>query len=494
MTSGLATATAEPEQPLPRPARRLLRFADGWLLLGCLAVAAGSLAVPALLGFDPWVWLIWGRELLRGGLATDGTVAWKPLPVLVTAVLAPFGAAAPALWTVLARAFGLFGLVLVFRLAARFAGAGPGAGPAGRVAGLVAGAVAAAAFLITPDAEARWLRHLLQANIEPVTVALGLWAVLRHLDGHRGSALLLGCAAALTRPEAWPLLLLYAAWLGWRSPRRWWLVLPALAVVPLLWFGWDLLLSGNPLGGAAVARVLPGTATQRLLLALDAVAAAVILPVWLAAAVGVVWAAHRRRLGPVLLAGAALVWMAEVVVMSGVFGYAALGRFLAPVAAVACVLAGTAVGWTAALPWPGPARAGAVALLLAAAVPAALPRVAWLPAQQAAAGQRAAYDVDLDRALVTLGRDRLLACGLPFGLDTAWPAAEFRAALAWRLDVPLAGSAHMVVNGTGVWFAQRGSPGELNLAAQPPAAVRPVLRNERWVVYAQQCPALTAPR
>ena len=186
MTSGLATASAEPEQPLPRPARRLLRYADGWLLLGCLAVAAGSLAVPALLGFDPWVWLIWGRELLRGGLATDGTVAWKPLPVLVTAVLAPFGAAAPALWTVLARAFGLFGLVLVFRLAARFAGAGPGAGPAGRVAGLVAGAVAAAAFLITPDAEARWL----------ATPAAG-----QHRAGHRRTGSVGGAPAPGRAPR-----------------------------------------------------------------------------------------------------------------------------------------------------------------------------------------------------------------------------------------------------------------------------------------------------
>jgi len=218
MTTGLATAPSEPKRPSPHPAGRLLRFGDGWLLLGCLAAAAGSLAVPALLGFDPWVWLIWGRELLRGKLATDGTVAWKPLPVLVTALLAPFGAAAPALWTVFARAFGLFGLALVFRMSARFASSGGGS--TGRVAGLVAGTVAVASFLITPDAEARWLRHLLQANIEPVTVALGLWAVHRHLDGHRRSALLLGCAAALTRPEVWPLLLLYAAWLGWRSPRR----------------------------------------------------------------------------------------------------------------------------------------------------------------------------------------------------------------------------------------------------------------------------------
>ena len=178
VTGSLATAPT-PVVAAPEPGTTPSWLGDGRLLLLCLVVAAASTSVPAVLGFDPWVWLVWGRELLRGELATDGTVAWKPLPVLVNALLAPFGAAAPALWTVLARTGGLFGLVLVFRLAVRFAGPGRQAGP-------VAGVVAGAAFLLTPDGEARWVRHLLQANIEPATVALCLWAVHRHLDGHRG--------------------------------------------------------------------------------------------------------------------------------------------------------------------------------------------------------------------------------------------------------------------------------------------------------------------
>ena len=482
MTGSLATAPT-PVVAAPEPGTTRSWLGDGRLLLLCLVVAAASTSVPAVLGFGPWVWLVWGRELLRGELATDGTVAWKPLPVLVNALLAPFGAAAPALWTVLARTGGLFGLVLVVRLAVRFAGPGRQAGP-------VAGVVAGAAFLLTPDGQARWVRHLLQANIEPATVALCLWAVHRHLDGHRGQALLLGCAAGLTRPEVWPMFLLYAGWVLWRNPRSWGLVLPAVAAVPLLWFGGDLLISGNALGGATAARVLLGTGTQRLLIALDAVAATVIGPVWLAAAVGVVWTAHRRRGAPVLLAGAALTWLVEVVVMSGVFGYAALGRFLAPVAAVLCVLAGVAVAWTVSAPRRALLRTGLALALLAAAVPAALPRMAWLPAQFEAAAHRAAFEADLDRMLAELGRDRLVSCGLPLGLDSAPPAVEFRPALAWKLDVPLAASAHSVVNGTGVSFTQRGSPIERNLAAQPLADARPVQRTERWVVYAQRCPTL----
>ena len=309
----------------PGPSRRWVTPA---LLLGCVGLAAASLRLPAIVGYDPWVWLIWGRELTQGTLSSDGTIAWKPLPVLVTALLVPFGEAAPQLWLLVSRAVGLSGLVAVGGLAARLARDGLAsascasvhASPAvvhanslsvpegrrdGRVAlvGAVAAVVAVAAFLLTPDAEARWLRHWLQGNIEPVTAALCVWAVRRHLDGRPGQAVLLGALAGLTRPEAWPFLVLYAAWLLWRAPRRWWVLVPALPVVPLLWFGGDRLASGNALAGAATAQVLVGTAAQRLVVGLDGALAMVPVAVWVAAAVAVVWGAHRRRLAPALLAG-----------------------------------------------------------------------------------------------------------------------------------------------------------------------------------------------
>ncbi|OLT14682.1 hypothetical protein BJF78_17805 [Pseudonocardia sp. CNS-139] len=443
-------------------------------MVACFAAAWASLAVPAFLGYDPWVWVLWGREATRGLPVSDGTIAWKPLPVLVTPVLALFGDAAPQLWLVLARAVGLFGLVLLFRLAARYAGP-------------LAGAVAVGAFLLTPDAESRWLRHLLQGNIEPVTVALALWAADRHLAGRPGQALVLLGAAGLTRPEVWPLLLLYAGWTVVREPRRWWQAAIVLAAVPVLWFGGDRLVSGDALGGAGVAQVLDGSTVSRLVLALDNVAVAVILPVWVAAAAGLVWAAHRRLPGPPVLAAAAFVWTAEVVVMAGWLGYAALGRFLAPVSAVLCLLAGVAVGWAAALPRPVVARVAVALVLVAAAVPAALPRVGWLPAQVAAAGHRAAYEADLDRMVAVLGgRDRMPACG-GLALDLARPAVEFRPALAWKLDVPLARVRHSLDNGPGLTLAQAGTTLDRRLATLPPAEATLVARNDRWAAYAQQC-------
>jgi hypothetical protein len=495
-------AGAEPAVDAPVLAVRR-RWATPALLLGCAALAAVSLRVPAIVGYDPWVWLIWGREVTRGTLSSDGTIAWKPLPVLVTAVLVPAGGAAPDLWLLVSRAVGLSGLVAVFGLAAHLVGRG-----AGRLAALVAGAVETVTFLLTPDNEARWLRHLLQGNIEPVTVALCLWAVRRHLDGRPGQAVLLGALAGLTRPEAWPFLALYAGWLLWRAPRRWWVLVPGLAVVPLLWFGGDRLASGDALAGAATAQVLVGTGMQRLLVALDAALAMVVVPVWVAAAVAVVWAAHRRQATPAVLAVAGLAWAGLVAAMAAVFGYAALGRFYAPAAAVLCVLAGVAAGWAVA--WPaertahrmertprsltlqatraaGPAVV--LAAVVAAAAPFAAPRVAWLPAQVEAAAGRAAAEADVVAMVVAAGgRAGLLACG-PLSVDATRPAGEVRPRLAWLLDLPLSGVRNSLDNGPGITVMRAGTLLDHTLAARPPEVARPVVRTRDWVAYAEYCPA-----
>jgi hypothetical protein len=511
------------------------------LLVGCVVLAAVSLRLPAIVGYDPWVWLIWGRELTRGTLSSDGTIAWKPLPVLVTALLAPFGEAAPQLWLLLSRAVGLSGLVAVGSVAARLARGGLGVPrvpaslasgyaspasvhtssafvPAARrraLIGAVAGTVAVVAFLLTPDNEARWLRHLLQGNIEPVTAALCVWAVRRHLDGRPGQAVVLGALAGLTRPETWPFLLLYAAWLLWRAPRRGWVLVPALSAVPVLWFGGDRLASGDALGGAATAQVLLETPEERLVLALDSALAMVPAAVWVAAAVAVVWGAHRRRVAPALLAGAALAWAVLVVVMAAQFGYAAIGRFYAPAAALLCVLAGVAVGWLAGSVWASATRsdrtrlslgsaaargalpvAATAAVLTAvvlaaialAAAPSVTPRLEWLPAQLDAAAVRADAEADLVAFVAAAGgRDGLLACG-PLSLDATRPAGEVRPRLAWMLDLPMAGVRNSLDNGPGITVMRSGTLLDHTLALRPPDLARPLLRSRDWVAYAEYCP------
>ena len=89
--------------------------------LACLVASIALLPVPAALAYDPTAWLVWGRELVRFELDTTGGPSWKPLPVLVTTVLAPLGDLADEAWLVVVRAVALFGLVVAFRLATRFA-------------------------------------------------------------------------------------------------------------------------------------------------------------------------------------------------------------------------------------------------------------------------------------------------------------------------------------------------------------------------------------
>jgi hypothetical protein len=519
------------------PTARRRRWVTPVLLLGCVGAAAASLRLPAIIGYDPWVWLIWGRELTQGTLTSDGTIAWKPLPVLVTALLVPFGEAAPQAWLLVSRAVGLSGLVAVGGLAARLARAGQRPDRPVALGGAVAAVVAVVAFLLTPDNEARWLRHLLQGNIEPVTAALCVWAVRRHLDGRPGQAVLLGALAGLTRPEVWPFLVLYAAWLLWRAPRRWWVLVPALPVVPLLWFGGDRIASGNALAGAATAQVLVGTTAQRLVVGLDGAVAMVPVAVWVAAAVAVVWGAQRRRPAPALLAGAALVYAGLVAAMAARFGYAAIGRFYSPAAALLCVLAGVAVAWAAAAVWamaagsaresvrngprmshlgspdraaerpqmqhsratlyrlartravPVVAVGGVLAGVALAAAPSALPRLHWLPSQLAAAAVRADAEADLVAFVAAAGgRAGLLACG-PLSVDATRPAGEVRPRLAWMLGLPMAGVRNSLDNGPGITVMRTGTLLDHTLALRPPDVARPLLRSRDWVAYAEYCPA-----
>ena len=57
----------------------------GLLVLACVALAALSLIGPSTPTYDPWAWIIWGREVMHLDLATTDGPSWKPLPILFTA-------------------------------------------------------------------------------------------------------------------------------------------------------------------------------------------------------------------------------------------------------------------------------------------------------------------------------------------------------------------------------------------------------------------------
>jgi hypothetical protein len=298
----------------------------GRLAAASLALAAVSLLLPWALAFDPWSWLVWGREVTRLELDTAGGPSWKPLPVVATTILTLAGGAAPALWLVLARAGGLLAI----------AGA---AALAGRLAGAVASVAAAAAMALSDW----WLLNTALGNSEGLLAAAAVWAVVAQLAGRHRIALALLLAAALLRPEAWPFLGGYALWL-WRTGRE---PLGLLAVtllpVPLLWFGPDVLGAGGALGASSAAR---GTASPQSAVYADFPALEVLadfaelltIPALLAAAAGAALGGTIAR----RLAAAGLAWVALVAVMTQA-GYAGNPRYNVAAAAVGCVLAGVGV-------------------------------------------------------------------------------------------------------------------------------------------------------
>jgi hypothetical protein len=282
-----------------------------------------------------------------------------------------------------------------------------------------------------------------QGNLEPLLVVLALGAAEAWLAGRPRLCLGLLLALALARPEAWPLLAALGLAL-WRSEPGLRLELTAAALsVPMLWFGPDWLSAGEPLAGGGVARNSPeALALQSREHPLVVVLARMVelLPAALWASFALLPASRgtRGRLGalgdraPALrtVALACLTWLGAVLALSAV-GYAGLGRFSLPAAAVAGALgAGAAVWLLGTLEARARLVAGAAAgTLLAISV---VPRLAPLDDPWREAAQRAQALDTLEGSVDRAGGRRLVGrCG------HVAVEGPFHTALAWRYGLAI---------------------------------------------------------
>jgi hypothetical protein len=441
-------------------------------LAGCAALAALSLLYPSTPANDPWTWLVWGREVGHLDLDTSAGAAWKPLPVMVTTLVAPLGGAAPDIWLLLARTGSLFALVLAFCLAFRLTRGG-NERPAGLATAVAAGILAAVALALLADstgqdglANRSWVRYGAFGTSEGLLVALILGGIHRHLDGNRMQALLLGCLASLLRPEVWPFLALYAAFVWFREPGRRPLLLSLVVSVPILWIVPPWLGSGDPFGAGseAVASVREHGIASGPRMALERARGLLPLPVYLAALVAVVAAARRRERVVLALGGGAAAWILGSV-LATLGSYPAVARFLIPPGALICVLGGVGAARIAQFlggGWRGLAVTGALAL---AAVPFATGRVRALPESVRGSAKRAAVERDLRRVIERAGgRSRILACGRPavIGEITHGRGGELvgrpswvAPSLAWLLEVGVADVGGNPVPGSVLFLATR---------------------------------------
>jgi hypothetical protein len=420
-----------------RSMRSPLRSSPVIAVIGCVLLAALSAAVlPTVPSYDPWSWIVWGREVFDPHLSfvVSGGPSWKPLPFVFTTVWGLFGSAAPTLWVITARAGGLLGLVAAWRLASRLVGGGR--------AGAFAGLLAVIGVVLTQD----WFYYWLRGTSEVILIGASLWAVDRLLEGRKAQAFLLGVAASLIRPEWWPFVGLYALWLWFREPEfkrpgMRVLLLAGLASIPILWFGPPWAGSGQPFLAATHAAEYNGH------LGSDPFRAVVgrgfniqVLPALIlaAAAVAIGWLRDRNRL--LLFMGAAIAaWWVLVVAMT-LDGYPGLERFFLPAAALTCVLGGVGLVRVAQLAGEAaPGRSAAVSLGVAAVLV-----IVSVPFTTTRASEGRATFPAASRAVTTLDQlsDAVAAVG---GHDAVFPCKSSfvavnhsaQTALAWKLRVTL---------------------------------------------------------
>jgi hypothetical protein len=345
--------------------------------------------------YDPWAWLLWGREIAHGTLSTQEMPAFKPLTVAVCTLLAPLGGAAPETWVIVARAGMVVAVVLAFVL--------------GRdLGGWVAGTVAAVGVAFTGD-----LIGYSAAGAEPGwAIALALAGMLAWRADRPRAALACGVGCALLRVEAWPFLLAFGLVLWRRRPQDRALLVACAVAILALWFIPEWIGSGDVLRSGSRARMPnPGQPATEAFPAWAALREAATL--W----IGAFFAPRAAR--PLLFAG--LAWIALVAVMAQA-GFSGEPRYSLPGAALVAVAG--ALGLVAVardrLIWV------AAALLLAAAAP----KLADLPDLRS----DQAYQRDLAAGLTLVieragGREALLACGRPFVGELRGPL------LAYHLDV-----------------------------------------------------------
>jgi len=394
----------------------------------CLILAGLSLLVPSAPTYDPWAWIIWGREITQLDLDTETGPSWKPLPVFFTTIFALLGNIAPELWVLVARAGALLALVFAFRIGRRLGGTP------------VAGAAAAGALVLAPW----WLRNAMLANSEGLMVACVLGGIDRHLAGHRGEAFAWFLGAALLRPEAWPFFGLYGLWLAWAHRDRLVLVAAGFASLPALWLLPELWGSGNLLRAAERAQQpradSAAFAPNPVEVVVDNATLMLPWPAYVGLGVALVTLAARRaawaprpdrdaRLAVGALVVVSLAWIALVAYMTS-DGFSGNQRYLVTPVALLCVAGAAGLGWAASRLGVGRSAAATVAV---SAVAVFLMTTPALPGF-AKTWDGLVYQGELHTQLEDLvaeagGRERLLTCGTPVTGDFLVPA------VAWQLGV-----------------------------------------------------------
>jgi hypothetical protein len=321
-----------------------------------LAATLGvSIAFVVLTGmrpaFDAYGWLVWGRQATHLSLDTSAAPSWKPLTFLFTFPYAlVVGHASLWVWMVTAVAAALTAPVFAARIAYRLstpppgpgAGADPGASPGRwqRYAALAGGALAGVGVL----GLAGYWHFMLIATADPMMVALSLAAIDSALGGRDRLAWLLLLLVCLGRPEALPVVLVYAIWAWWKRPSLHVLVVGGLAAIPVLWFGIPALTSNSwMIAGTVLGESTSPLPGDKFSAVMSGLLSLYELPMQLAVLAALALAIVLRLRSWLLMAAAAVAWLAVEVGLA-MHGWGVAPRYMLEPAAVLVVLVGAGAG------------------------------------------------------------------------------------------------------------------------------------------------------
>ena len=463
-----------PAQPARLPGER--RRA-GWLTpaVAVVAIAAGSLLVAAPApSYDPWAWLLWGREIAELRLSTTDGPAFKPLPVAIAALLAPLGGAAPWLWVLIVRVSAVAALLLAYRLAARLAG--------GR---RTAGALAAAGVALS----GAFLAQAATGQSEPMLIAFALAGVA--LARRRRAAAVIACAAAcaLIRVETWPFLLVLAAWSWHARPDLRRALIAVTALVPVAWFLPEFLGSGDVLRSGTRALIPnPGQPALAPIPALASLTGSLPLTpwlLWLGVAALIPGAVKRRRRHLRVLAPAAVgvAWLLLVAVMAQA-GFSGEARYALPGAALIAISGAIGIDGLVRRIIPHPAATAAGAAAVVAILVATHSSLAAIPS-----AQRHQWRLSGDLSAVIAaagGRGAVLDCGTPYVGRLRGPLMAYHLNVAKSVVEP-----DLPPQRPAVVFRSRIAAGS-HVMPRTTAGFAPVAANRSWTVEAA-CRADAAP-
>jgi hypothetical protein len=312
------------------------------LIIGLGAIVlAGFLIYSPRSTFDSQSALNWARDIWEGNLPNFGSYrapTQHPLMLALGLLFQPAGDYGPQLMVL----WSLIGYVALLIAAFRFGVL---------ISGIFGGIVALG--LLATRLDVAWLAGV--GFLDPPYAALILWAAFLEARSPRrgGIVWVLLTMAGLLRPEAWLLTGMYMLWVGypleWSGRLR---VLCYAAIGPLIWFSIDFAVTGNPLYSMTTTSRNAGDLGRSRPLAtlpyytLYWTNSVLKIPLSTIAGLGVVLAVQQRRrqlIIPAVLV--ATTWFSYLVIASG--GLANVWRYIL-VAAIGLILFATyaLTGWS----------------------------------------------------------------------------------------------------------------------------------------------------